>query len=135
NVAREISRPFVVLAANGMITAVGTAFDVRRDSGRVVVTVAEGAVEVAPRTPTAFPVTRDSKPNDLSRWVPAHLAPGQQISYSENGEAPPIKQPDPAMASAWREGKLRFHRESLKYVVSVLNRYSRRRITFDYDSG
>ncbi|MCG8696066.1 MAG: FecR domain-containing protein, partial [Minwuiales bacterium] len=45
-VAKDPNRPFVVLAGNGTITAVGTAFNVRRDADRVVVTVTEGEVEV-----------------------------------------------------------------------------------------
>lgn len=42
------SRPFRVLAGTGVITAVGTVFDVRRYSDRVFVTVSEGVVEVVP---------------------------------------------------------------------------------------
>ena len=49
-VAHDAERPFVVLAGASTITAVGTAFNVRREGNRVVVTVTEGTVEVR-RTP------------------------------------------------------------------------------------
>jgi len=42
------SRAFSVRAGTGIITAVGTVFDVRRYSDRVFVTVSEGVVEVVP---------------------------------------------------------------------------------------
>ncbi len=47
NVSRDRLRPFTVAAGPRTITAVGTAFDVRRDSDQVVVTVTEGSVDVA----------------------------------------------------------------------------------------
>ncbi|MGH8240361.1 MAG: FecR family protein, partial [Steroidobacteraceae bacterium] len=49
HVKRDPSRPFRVIAGGGTITAVGTAFNVRRrEDDHVVVTVTEGTVEVTP---------------------------------------------------------------------------------------
>src|SRR6202034_3567232 len=47
-VQHDPQRPFVVHAAGGTTTAVGTAFEVRQYANRVQVWVREGAVEVAP---------------------------------------------------------------------------------------
>ena len=48
NVARDESRPFVVLAGDQRIVAVGTVFDVRINGSEVAVTLVEGRVDVAP---------------------------------------------------------------------------------------
>src|SRR5690606_38747537 len=49
NVAHDASRPFVVLAADGVFRAVGTRFSVRIDPDHVTVTVTEGRVGLQPR--------------------------------------------------------------------------------------
>src|SRR5262249_1445211 len=45
-VKHDAKRPFVVRAGPVIVTAIGTAFSVRRESGTVSVVVAEGVVEV-----------------------------------------------------------------------------------------
>jgi len=45
-VAKDAARPFKVRAGNATIIAVGTEFNVERDSDRAVVSVTEGRVEV-----------------------------------------------------------------------------------------
>ncbi|MGH8185898.1 MAG: FecR family protein, partial [Steroidobacteraceae bacterium] len=52
-VAKDSSRPFTVKAGDTAITAVGTAFNVRRARERVVVAVAEGQVRVEAPSPPA----------------------------------------------------------------------------------
>src|SRR3546814_12775466 len=47
DVARDPSRPFVVNAGVGTVTALGTRFKVQRSENRVSVTLLEGAVGIA----------------------------------------------------------------------------------------
>jgi transmembrane sensor len=46
-VAKDAARPFVVAVGDKLVTAVGTAFDVRLDPGRLSVTLLEGRVRIA----------------------------------------------------------------------------------------
>ena len=115
NVANDMQRPFVVVAGTGTITAVGTSFNIRRDSGRVVVTVVEGSVTVS----------QQSKLEDrgrLSRGV-AKLAIGQQVSYDAAGMARVIDA-QPEIATSWQQGRLQYLREPLRFVITGVNRYS-----------
>ena len=115
HVARDASRPFVVFAGQGTITALGTEFNVLRDSDRVVVTVAEGTVEVASRQSARV----------------ARLERGEVVSYDAQGERGAVHRTDPELATAWREGRLRYRGESLKHVIDDVNRYSKRQILLD----
>lgn len=112
-VARDARRPFVVEAHGLTVTAVGTAFNVRRDDARVVVTVTEGRVRL-----------------DLPRGAGAlEAGAGEQFVYSA-GERRIVDtaKVDPEVAIAWRQGVLKFVHAPLDQVVADLNRYSRRPI-------
>jgi transmembrane sensor len=134
-VAHNPARPFVVTAGARTITAVGTAFVVQRDSDRVVVTVTDGSVVVAPRS------SADEHPFAMRAVLTilhvagARVARGEQMSYEDAGSASAVEHADPQAATAWSEGRLEFDHESLRYVVQVVNRYSHRTITLDQASG
>jgi transmembrane sensor len=136
-VAHNAARPFVVDAGTGSTTAVGTAFDVKRDSDRVVVTVTEGTVSVAPHAPEEdtpkglAPISRADRP----QWAEARVTRGQRMVYPEEGTASAIEHSDPQAATAWREGRLQFNHEPLKYVLEAVNRYSKRQIIADDAAG
>lgn len=123
DVAKDHKRPFVVGSGNRTITAVGTEFNVIRQSERVVVTVTEGKVKVASAiasSNTAAPrlakTLRDSDDE-------AFLIAGQQISYNEM-TANIIEASNTAVATAWREGNLQYLTEKLQFVVEDINRYT-----------
>lgn len=124
SVAKDAERPFVVVAGSGTIRAIGTEFNVRRDSERVVVTVTEGSVEVSrlsepgPEGRQDVPETRERDSQNVTR-----LGMGQQVAYDALGLMP-VSAADPAIATSWREGRLQFLREPLQYVVTGVNRYS-----------
>ena len=124
NVRKEADRPFVVVAGNGTITAVGTEFNVRRDSDRVVVTVTEGSVTVSQRdepavaTGAAFAATSDGRRNKS-----ATLGMGEQVTYDSEGLAD-VSATDPSIATSWKEGRLQYLREPMRFVVAGVNRYS-----------
>jgi transmembrane sensor len=134
-VAHDVHRPFIVSAGTRTITAVGTAFVVERLADRVLVTVTEGVVEVAPQSPSQVPTPILSTKTSLAHAGALPVARGQQFSYEDSGSAALVKNADFQAATAWSEGQLEFDHLSLKDVVQVVNRYSRRTIAVDESSG
>lgn len=120
-VTKDSARPFVVAAANGQVTAIGTQFDVRRGLEGVTVTVVEGTVQVQP-------IATEKNPQPL---VAARLSAGHQVSYSAAGEIGPIARVPAEQSLAWRDGKLIFINRSLADIVIDLNRYSRKPISIE----
>ncbi|MGE8941340.1 FecR family protein [Leptospira interrogans] len=104
--------PFVVEAANGQVSVLGTRFDVRLDGDGAAITLAEGRVAV-------------SSPASPSQG--AELSPGQQIHVTATGigTAAAINLED---AMAWHEGRFVFYRARLGDVVAQIERYRPGRI-------
>jgi transmembrane sensor len=107
DVAPDPARPFVVDAAGGTVTALGTAFDVALDKAGAHVTVTQHRVSVA------------------SGGGAVVVEEGQQSDYAEHGAARPPEPVDVARATAWRRGKLIFENRPLGEVVRALGRYHR----------
>lgn len=115
-VAKDSVRPFVVEAGTYRITAVGTAFSVRRTDRATEVLVTEGIVRVDRKDGrnSARPLLiRASgratlEPNDS---VVSHVSPSQA-----EGEL------------SWREGVLVFNDRPLSEVAAEFNRYNRRQL-------
>jgi transmembrane sensor len=127
SVAHDTARPFNVMAGNGMITAVGTAFNVRRrDDDQVVVTVTEGVVQV---TPNVVDPKGELPALGASSASPRHqrLERGQQISYGEDGKLSRMQTVDDN-AVTWHDGRLHYRQEPLRNIVPDINRYSRKPI-------
>ncbi len=114
-VAADRSRPFVVQAGNTAITAIGTAFNVRRSATRVQVTVTAGAVAVSPDS---------SDPQAGQRRLEA----GHQVVVDASAGMSGITRASTQAATAWRTGRLEYLDEPLKYVVADVNRYSHAQI-------
>jgi len=126
-VVHDPKRPFRVLAGGGVITAVGTTFNVRRLDNRVVVTVSQGTVEVAPATavtPTAMN-SRDGR--DFPRGT--RVSAGHEISYDAQGKMSDVRKVDVSRTTSWREGLLQYESEPLTQVVQDINRYSHKTVT------
>jgi transmembrane sensor len=111
DVAKDTSRPFVVKAGSVAVTAIGTAFNVRRGAERVVVTVTEGRVGVV-----------------AERRQPVQVEAGQQISYSHAEHRLAVAPVDSTLATSWQQGVFKYVREPLTDVIADLNRYRTRRI-------
>jgi transmembrane sensor len=112
-VAKDEKRPFVVIAGTKRITALGTAFSVRRvadDDVRVVVT--EGLVAVG---------------DTASEPVP--LAAGS-IAYAAKARVTVQKRPVSELQESlsWRVGYIVFHQTPLSEAVAEFNRYNARQI-------
>jgi transmembrane sensor len=116
-VQHDRSHPFVVHAGDISVTAVGTAFDIRRESNRVAVTVEEGTVEIAG---SAF-----AKIGLPTTW---RAEAGYQLTYSSNGRTAMITSVDTSSALEWRSGELAYVWEPLGAVVEDLNRYSEHKV-------
>ena len=116
-VQHDRNHPFVVHAGDISVTAIGTAFDVRRESNRVTVTVEEGTVEIAG---SAF-----AKIGLPTTW---RAEAGYQLTYSSNGRTAMISSVDMSSALAWRSGELSYVWEPLGTVIEDLNRYSEHKV-------
>ncbi|KJF67498.1 FecR family protein [Rhizobium nepotum] len=103
--------PFVVEAANGEVSVLGTGFDVRIVEEGVVVTLEHGRVSVRTGEDT----------------VPTILAPGQQVRFGSNGVGA-VQNVDLEDALAWRGGRYTFYRARLGDVVREIQRYRKGRI-------
>ncbi|WP_447728605.1 FecR family protein [Sphingomonas koreensis] len=113
DVAHDAARPFVVMAGDERIKALGTSFVVRRDGDRVRVTLLSGKVEV---------VRMGERPQLL-----AVLAPGERISATPDA-VPMLDRPLLDSITAWRRGELRFRDTPLSEAVAEVNRYGRQRV-------
>ena len=119
-VAKDRTRPFVVHAGDLTVTAIGTAFAIRRDGARVAVTVTEGVVEV----------TR----NDRPVTEPKQRVAANQLAVASADRPVDVRNIAPAEAErrlAWRGGMVIFDGEPLSVAVAEINRHSRRRIVIN----
>lgn len=121
HVRRDPKRPFVVQAGPVRVTAIGTAFAIRREGGSVSVLVTEGTVEI---TPDREPAAHDAK-SAAHTSRPVRAVAGERVRF-DRGEHSLVVQHQPD--STWRKGQQRFEQEPLRLVVASLNRYSARRI-------
>jgi len=115
NVAKDASRPFVVSAGGGTVTAVGTEFQVRSVAGTVAVTLMTGRVQVA----------------RASRREVEWLNPGQQASFSQTGSGIVTRNVNVTALTSWMNGRLEFRGALLRDVVAEANRYSAKKIRIE----
>jgi transmembrane sensor len=128
-VAKDAARPFKVRAGDATIIAVGTEFNVERDSDRAVVSVTEGRVVVDP-VAGLLPVSllQEFKP----KLRPVHVSAGQQTTAGSAGIEEPTKMEDPA--TGWQIGHLAFRLQPLRYVLEDVNRYAHKPIVLESES-
>ncbi|MGL4286100.1 MAG: FecR family protein [Phreatobacter sp.] len=112
-VARDPTRPFVVAAQGGRITALGTAFDVRLGDDTTDITVTEHAVSFTATGSTGWPV---------------RLEQGQRAAYRPDGMIGEIQPADMLATLAWRRGQLVVDNATLAEVVTEIGRHFRGRI-------
>jgi transmembrane sensor len=127
-VARNHHRPFRVAAGRAVVVAVGTQFDVRRDSSRVMVDVVEGRVVVMPHS-SIVPIAllRAFRPE----LTPVFVDAGERTSVNSLEVEPPSQVRDPEEATSWRSGRLVFRMQPLDEVLQEVNRYSRTPIVIE----
>ncbi|MDO7899942.1 FecR family protein [Pseudomonas citrulli] len=108
-VEHDAGRPFTVEAGNGQVTVTGTRFDVRRDTDKTRVAVAQGSVKVQGR----------GEPKAL--FVSLTPGLGTQIDAQGKVAAPYAINAD--ALTAWRNGKLVFNDAPLSEVAEEVSRY------------
>ncbi|KAA2239849.1 DUF4974 domain-containing protein [Chitinophaga agrisoli] len=98
--------PFIIQAGNTITRVLGTSFNIRayeRDE-RIKIAVVTGKVSV--QTTQAAPVL---------------LVPGQEAIYTKNTHTISKATADPALAIAWKEGKIRFRNTPFPEAVAALS--------------
>ncbi len=123
SVKKDPDRPFRVHALDGVITAVGTAFNVRTTGDRVIVAVTEGVVAVAESKTTQVNAGASSE-----RPATTRLAKGEQVTFTthnaEKFETLALSRVDPEQPTRWRDGWLVYRQEPLRDVLRDVARYS-----------
>lgn len=134
-VTHDAHRPFIVTAGDGTITDVGTAFSVTRESGRVLVEVMDGSVEVATR-----PRVWRSAQHDLG-LLPRLAQPrvvikgGEQLAIKDNGVLGHVTRVDSAASPGCGCGPLIFDNKTLRHVIGVLSLYTTESISVGPAAG
>ena len=141
DVSKDPHRPFIVYAGDGLVWAVGTAFNVRVEDGNVDLTVTEGRVKVytgispsAPLPILSASIERghsDSGVNNTNNDLlsaqnnEAFVKAGEVLQYSQV-----IAQREKILADqvlnklAWQHGALIFKGETLEQAVVEISRYT-----------
>jgi transmembrane sensor len=126
DVARDPSRPFVVIAGNTKVRVLGTSFVVRALPGQPVdVLVRKGVVEVSHKDVESPPRRLTANMRAISPIAAEGVPAG--IAVTEMTEATTLR------ALAWREGHIDFEGETLEQAVTEFARYSDTQITVDPD--
>lgn len=109
-VAHDAARPFTVHTDNGSVRVTGTAFNLWTGGKDLVVTLAEGSVEIRP-------------PGSDEGADPLRLTPGMQGRYDSDRRSGGVSPADLEKVFSWRQGKLVLDDLSLKEAVPLLNHY------------
>lgn len=123
-VAKDRRHPFQVAAAGRVVTAVGTAFDVRIDGQKFEVVLVEGKVKVdnLAARPAAGSGTQ-APPAQTTEMIA-----GDRLVASVETRAWAVAPTDTARETSWLSGWLNFENERLSDVAAEFNRYSPRKI-------
>lgn len=102
--------PFEVNTADMTVLAHGTRFNVKayHDDSDVRTTLCRGAVDAWPA-------------GHRDRAVV--LEPGQTLIYDKSSESMVVSNGNPAEATSWEHGELRFYSESIQGVIRILERH------------
>ncbi len=115
-IKHDPAREFVVLAGNRRIVDLGTKFIVRREAGRLEVSLLEGRARLEAPDDGDGPKSIDLEPGDLA------IATANQTTL--------WKKPVAALADtlAWRKGLLVFDNTPLADAAAEFNRYNRTKL-------
>ncbi|HEY1710472.1 MAG TPA: FecR domain-containing protein [Rhizomicrobium sp.] len=109
----DISRPFVVEAAQQKIVAPATTFDVRRDAEKVSVVLLDGQATVL-----------------VGHHKRIALSQGERL-VATAAAAPNIDKPNLASLTAWQTGQAIFDSETLGDACAEMNRYTSEQIVLN----
>ena len=124
SVAHDVRRPFEVHAGDRIVVAVGTAFNVRLDTGHdVEVTVTEGRVALF----------ADGDRRSHAAGFPLQTIPAGQEALLTTKDVT-IQRIDPAQLLhrlAWEHRELSFEGQTMSQAVAEFNRYTNRKVVID----
>ncbi|MBS0420053.1 MAG: FecR domain-containing protein [Proteobacteria bacterium] len=118
-VARDPARPFIVLAGDQQVIALGTVFTVTAEADQTSIVLENGQVMVRSDLQGARAVTTGDE---------RVLTPGDRLVFRSHAVTPEQDRPDLARLDAWRRGRAVFEDVPLEYAVREINRYNRRTI-------
>ena len=131
DVAHDASRPFVVLAADGVFRAVGTRFSIRIDSDHVTVTVAEGRVALQQRLKDwhgrieqEITGQAHGRTGDLSELILVREGEIGQVHRTEGASKKEITPDTVIEALSWIDGELVFYDREFQSVIEEVARYT-----------
>lgn len=136
NVARRGDWPFIVVAGDRQVKALGTSFVVRREAQRLAVTLVEGSVLVSPVVPVLPELVQPTidAPGAIEQ-TPAtttlearsggefKLAAGQRLTFN-TGAATRLDTPSIDKTTAWRRGQVILDDTPLQAAIAEMNRYN-----------
>lgn len=121
DVQHDTRRPFRVHTPDAVIQAVGTQFNVyRQASGRTVVSVLEGVVQV---TRDTTDIQTSSTVDDTSNAL-VRIRAGQGADVSRGGVIEKHESTDIARVMAWQSRRLVFREDRLEDIANEFARYS-----------
>lgn len=128
DVRKAKDRPFVVVAGDREIRALGTAFEVRRDGQEELsVTLIEGTISVTEARHAEESRAAHASP---SPDVTLLTSPGQRATFVIGGP-PRLDRPALQQVIAWQSGEVVFNGTPLPEAAREMNRYSERQITVE----
>lgn len=129
-VAKDRTRPFVVIAGGKRVIAVGTQFAVRKQGEDIRVSVTEGVVRfvVSPANAgKSAPKAEGAPPNDGVLLTAGTIASAKNVGVLvEQKTLPSIEE-----QLSWRSGILTFRDTPLVAAVAEFNRYNERQLFID----
>jgi len=132
-VAHDRERPFVVIAGENRVTAVGTAFEVRYEPDQFDVTLVEGRINVTSTAePLGLPASVSNSRTDLVKLSSSGYAmsAGERLRIAKGAPAT-VDAPRVDAVTAWRRGEVMFDDMALTDAVAEMNRYSKTPLIID----
>ncbi|MFC4347127.1 FecR family protein [Kordiimonas lipolytica] len=114
SVAKNPDRPFRVDLGGRSVQVVGTQFNILRHNNQLVVTVAEGLVDVAP----THVIEEEAQSAERER-----LGVGDQLTAFEKSSETHVQKVDAQQVTAWLHGYLEYEDAALYLVARDLSRY------------
>lgn len=129
DVEHDPKRPFIVHVGDGMVRAVGTAFNIHYDEGIVDVLVTEGVVEVT----ASLGESEIAKPEYVAASGQAQekamtrtsIGVGQTVAFKEVIRSVDTVAPKEIERKlAWKNGMLIFEGDYLEHAIKMITRYT-----------
>jgi len=128
-VAKDVQRPFVVHVGNGLVRAVGTAFNIRLAGGATDVTVTEGRIKVYADVGEKGDLFLNGANKALDSKQVAELDAGKAVRYNKVIEVvAPVSPQEIERKLAWQQGSLIFEGETLQVALEEIERYTERQL-------